>query len=527
MENKNPIFSIKNFRSFGEEGADFELAPITVLTGCNSAGKSSLVKAILLLAEQECKPPIEIEPHQFDDLYYNTRESGSILRITTSDLKLGGFGDVLHKSNLGASYLELSYKIYSFFLQEKVIVKRIYTAFGDDDFKEGICTSFVIEKEDGTAIYDRGRRGFQNEFAIVDGKKFHQLAILKNIKKDYYLFEDRNEQIKRNYNKDFVNEGEVISVLPKDERDACIIWDKLKDIMISPITSRYGKEWGYIDMYATMIYLEVTYPFFLREKNYITSESANIERWYSLSENDKMNRTLRNAYNHVLDSNWRYRPFSFCNEWIRKFGIGKGIELKRVGDVGGVTLYLWRDTKKEILAEYKSNSQYDKHREPEIQSAIEALLPENGKRLLADEGYGITQLLSLLLNIELHISDDRSRPKYICVEEPEVHLHPKYQSMLAEMFVEAYQKYNIRFIIETHSEYLIRKLQVMVADKECELNPSEVSINYVDKGDDGAATNRRIEILEDGSLSEDFGTGFFDEADNLAINLFRFKKCLQ
>jgi AAA15 family ATPase/GTPase len=35
MKNTNPIFSLKNFRSFGEEGADFELAPITVLTGCN------------------------------------------------------------------------------------------------------------------------------------------------------------------------------------------------------------------------------------------------------------------------------------------------------------------------------------------------------------------------------------------------------------------------------------------------------------------------------------------------------------
>ena len=52
MKNTNPIFSLKNFRSFGEEGADFELAPITVLTGCNSSGKSSLVKAILLLSRQ-------------------------------------------------------------------------------------------------------------------------------------------------------------------------------------------------------------------------------------------------------------------------------------------------------------------------------------------------------------------------------------------------------------------------------------------------------------------------------------------
>ena len=49
-KNMNPVFSLKNFRSFGEDGADFELAPITVLTGCNSAGKSSLVKALMLLS---------------------------------------------------------------------------------------------------------------------------------------------------------------------------------------------------------------------------------------------------------------------------------------------------------------------------------------------------------------------------------------------------------------------------------------------------------------------------------------------
>ena len=100
-------------------------------------------------------------------------------------------------------------------------------------------------------------------------------------------------------------------------------------------------------------------------------------------------------------------------------------------------------------------------------------------------------------------------PSTIYVEEPEVHLHPKYQSLLADMFVEAYQKYNIHFIIETHSEYLIRKLQVLVADKENKLTPNDVSLNYVEKDKNGISTNRKIE-LEDGRLSEPFGPGFFD-----------------
>ena len=43
--------TIKNFRVFDENGVSVELNPITILTGCNSSGKSSIVKAILLLDE--------------------------------------------------------------------------------------------------------------------------------------------------------------------------------------------------------------------------------------------------------------------------------------------------------------------------------------------------------------------------------------------------------------------------------------------------------------------------------------------
>lgn len=42
-------YTIKNFRVFGNEGANVKIAPLTILTGCNSSGKSSIVKSILLL----------------------------------------------------------------------------------------------------------------------------------------------------------------------------------------------------------------------------------------------------------------------------------------------------------------------------------------------------------------------------------------------------------------------------------------------------------------------------------------------
>ena len=81
--NKNPIFSIKNFRSFGEDGADFELAPITVLTGCNSAGKSSLVKALMLLSEM---------PHTVDSIE-------PTLKLFKKEMVLGTFQNVINKDS--------------------------------------------------------------------------------------------------------------------------------------------------------------------------------------------------------------------------------------------------------------------------------------------------------------------------------------------------------------------------------------------------------------------------------------------
>ena len=42
-------FTIKNFRVFDKDGVTVNIKPITVLTGCNSSGKSSIVKSMVLL----------------------------------------------------------------------------------------------------------------------------------------------------------------------------------------------------------------------------------------------------------------------------------------------------------------------------------------------------------------------------------------------------------------------------------------------------------------------------------------------
>ena len=86
-----------------------------------------------------------------------------------------------------------------------------------------------------------------------------------------------------------------------------------------------------------------------------------------------------------------------------------------------------------------------------------------------------------------------------------------------ELFYKASSEFGLRFIIETHSEYLIRRSQVVVAensDKEEWKNPFAVYY-FLDNGVPYA-----MEYRKDGKFSNEFGTGFFDEASNLAFKIF-------
>lgn len=163
------------------------------------------------------------------------------------------------------------------------------------------------------------------------------------------------------------------------------------------------------------------------------------------------------------------------------------------------------------------------------------LLSDNKKINLSDLGFGTIQLLPILMQVcivanknsvsafdgEATISHFRFERSTIIIEEPESNLHPKLQSKLAELFVTASKKFNIQFIIETHSEYLIRKLQYLTAKKE--IKPKDVVIYYLNSPktikETGVDQKVKIEIKADGSLTNDFGPGFFDEAIRLQLEL--------
>ena len=134
-------------------------------------------------------------------------------------------------------------------------------------------------------------------------------------------------------------------------------------------------------------------------------------------------------------------------------------------------------------------------------------------------GKGFYQVLNILLQVL------SSRQSHIILENPETFLHPDIQADLAKMFISLHKEFNYNFIIETHSEYLLRSFMYHAAIKIHQIedvfqfDSSKVLIYEF------CITNiKTLSIDTDGSLSNYVSCNVFDTSDKLAINLFHHKK---
>lgn len=121
---------------------------------------------------------------------------------------------------------------------------------------------------------------------------------------------------------------------------------------------------------------------------------------------------------------------------------------------------------------------------------------------IVDVGVGTSQLLPII--IESVISPNGS---ILLIEEPETHIHPNAQAKLAELFANCSNQFNSQFFIETHSMYLVRQLQILVAQKV--LNPDDIGIYYFEQDEDGSHI-KNMRLFENGQFTEEFPKGFFD-----------------
>ena len=96
----------------------------------------------------------------------------------------------------------------------------------------------------------------------------------------------------------------------------------------------------------------------------------------------------------------------------------------------------------------------------------------------------------------------------VLLEEPEIHLHPLAQSVLAELFVEVSRQRGVQFIVETHSEHLFRRMQTLIAKQNTTLD--DAAMYFVEKGREGSQL-RCLNLDAYGRLLN-WPEGFFGDA---------------
>ncbi|MDC1266695.1 AAA family ATPase [Crocinitomicaceae bacterium] len=105
----------------------------------------------------------------------------------------------------------------------------------------------------------------------------------------------------------------------------------------------------------------------------------------------------------------------------------------------------------------------------------------------------------------------------IVFEEPEMNLHPDYQSVLAEMFFDFSRYHFSTLVIETHSEYVIRTFQYLRSKEDSFSKDTCCIVNFGVGKELGCVKNIKIE--EDGSLSDSFYSGFMNHSQDLLLKL--------
>ena len=483
-------FSIENFKVFNQR-TDFEFAPITLLTGPNNSGKSSLTKGIASLLESRKKDVL------------------SGLELYSSIIPLGDFDVIKNKNNNGKSikmslqlYPDLPFELVFTFIKSSLFVP--FAVLEKLEILHDNKTLFLFQDWVGGGSYYEASVHVENYLEYLQKSKgscFYELQntiISRGIEIGFFNI------IKFDFSKSIDKYVSTLLKIPdaiKTERGKEYLKKGFQQVLKLTLSNKQEVE--ILSQIEKLIALASgqmcdclkTLDFHGFETSYSPINKGNIKMDYQFNSDDTLlERIINTKINSEItymsdDSSFLNLPATaFVKKWLNYFSIGNQVIIKKTH---GLNYQIF------------------------IKSKNGRLIP------ISDLGYGVAGLIVLVLSI----CEFRFRGLRI-IEEPETNLHPAFQSKLADLFSKIItEEENQQLLIETHSEYLIRKFQYLIAQGE--MKPEDIIIYYFHDPNNipkGEKHIKKITIGKDGRLSQPFGPGFFDETDRLLNGLITGEK---
>ncbi|MFW9970732.1 MAG: DUF3696 domain-containing protein [Candidatus Odinarchaeota archaeon] len=479
-----------NFKSF--QSLYFNLKKINIILGPNNSGKSNFLKLLLLL-KQTFTSPIK-----------------AALLLNGKILNFGSYKDITFNQNDDEISLDLIFKqftcsfLYKYEKREKKIILRIFEI--KDDQKKSILLSDI----ENNLIKLIG----ENHIKLIEEfnqKKAESIRYLNEIRDNIEDFQKKSELdididmfIKTLKPFDFNLEIEQIGFIPEMK-----------------LTQKSQKVHRIFDMYA---YLTISLEKIKYEniKQFISVSQDILKIMRKIIEIEEILTNLKSKLQKLFTKIYYLGPIrNYPERYYPVIGEVAG----DVGSRGEYTPQLLKSIKERSqnkiyeekikiwfnefeMARDISIKRYDDI--PEYFSIMCKEFYSNVNVNLSNMGIGTSQILPII--IEGYLIEPKS---ILLVEQPEIHLHPKAQSTLGDLFIDIANE-NKTVIIETHSQYLFQRIQRRIA--EGVISNKEVNFYYVSMTEEGSLI-KPLNLDEFGYF-ESLPDGFFDRDHQDSVKKF-------
>lgn len=457
------MFNLKvnNYRSFLKQ--DLNFSRINILIGENSGGKSSLLKLLLAL-KQTLESPLE-----------------GNLKLTGYYTDLGNYEEVIYyrKKNKKISIqFEDTGKYFDYFLD-----------FLQDELEPHASSNKVKTISKIIEPLKASKTSINFEFS----SKLSDHSTLKTVIKNNVI---GNLEIVQRKSKEEHSRQLVCDLKFEFKGDKGIVENcyAIKEGFLTLLTPEFElicrKKYG-IKTYYKIVYLLVIQNYIqdeLMKVRFVNPISSSPKRLYFQEDKKSAYKTIdiEKFINIVTDKSLSPKAYAnrigLLNNALKEFGIADEIIIKKDKQLPVTALNV--KTK-----DFWSN--------------------------ITDVGYGVSLQIPILFQAIL--SEYYSKKgQTLLIEQPEVHLHPKLQAKFIETLLGLGSKNS--YFIETHSEHIIRKLQVLVKNKKFGLKPEDITIHYF-KREPLKFEITSHSITSEGKLQPSFPTGFFDASYSLVREL--------
>lgn len=438
--------SIENFKSFSKS-QKLNLSPITLIYGPNSSGKSTIIQSLMMLKQTVLAKSA----------------NGSV--ITNGDtINLGSFDSLVHGQKADSNvHIELEYK--NNWIAEEFRHKYSYDMLFSNKEKRAI--NFTFGKLSANPIIKDYK--FISNRENNDSVALHFSRNERIVDKTFFTLKNSDDNLRSALARRFKikkEEGYRYFELDNALSSSTYINNSQSNLPVAEFTTAFSEFQEYLSKANDDV--EELFQSF----RYLGPLRSSPKRYYSIEVSQYQKGQGKSNLGLEL---FKANPIvkSKINKYLHQFNIPYELDFKNIGDLntGDVVTILLKDLRNDAI-----------------------ITP-------SDVGFGIGQVLPIILD------SITSQNKTICVEQPEIHLHPKLQAHLADLFIDSCKSGN-QWIVETHSEALMLRIQRRI--REGKLSKNDVSVLYVDSGENGAVVTP-IHLDDEGDFTVHWPDGFFEE----------------